>query len=203
MAHHLTSKPASEPNLHELLRQGTASAHQAIGEVPMFKRLFDSDYMEAEYGALLASLLTYHQRLEPLLRRWLGADFARFLDRVDRLEMDLRSFPSAGMSTPRTAAIGWLTHRDGALGALYVLEGSELGGRMIARALAMRFPGKRWAFHRDDFDAGQRWRHFLSFLPTYQEPEPVIQGANSGFASLMQHLTRGQPTAAPDRATQQ
>ena len=124
------------------------------------------------------------------------ATLAPYLDDVDGLEMQARrrtpllaDFAGVGPLPrfPRPAS------RAEALGMLYVLEGSTLGGRLILRMLAdegIRDPD--FAF-LDPYGAetGSRWRSFLSVLARETgEDERRIAEAGQGALCGFEHAER-------------
>ncbi len=83
-----------------------------------------------------------------------------------------------------------------ALGALYVLEGSTLGGQVIARALAGQPwlpPGGLRTFNPYGAETGARWRAFRAgaeALAPAHTHAAVIDGALDAFALLADWLPR-------------
>lgn len=88
--------------------------------------------------------------------------------------------------------------RAEALGILYVLEGSTLGGRIILRALAARGVDDPDLAFLDPYgsETGARWRGFLAVLAreTDEDEERITQacrGARAGFLHAEQLLCEG------------
>jgi heme oxygenase len=150
-------------------------------------------------------------------RRWL----ARFLGIYQPIEARLHAFPewslwgirigelghSIGLrrdlaamnasteefpSAPETALPSLPTFAE-AFGALYVIEGSKLGGRFILRDLASRLgseiEGVTAFFHGHGEHSGVKWNAFRRSLDAFLAQHPlefpnVVAGANSTFASI-------------------
>ena len=73
-------------------------------------------------------------------------------------------------SVPRCIDLPCLATKDRLLGARYVIEGSTLGGRELARGLdALLGPGRvegRRFFNGHGAETGPNWRRFVSELET-------------------------------------
>jgi heme oxygenase len=96
----------------------------------------------------------------------------------------------AGTTTPPAFPIP--ANRAEALGMLYVLEGSTLGGRLILRMLAARGIEDPDLAFLDPYGAetGRRWRSFLSVLSREIDDEEQIGAACRGARSGFQHAER-------------
>lgn len=112
------------------------------------------------YGAFLSGSHAFRAALEPQLAR--GTDW-RIQPLAPLIAQDL-----ADLGQPVPRAVGTVVLRDPAAqaAACYVLEGSALGGRLIARrAAALGFTARHGARHLAVQTAsGMRWRQFLDWL---------------------------------------
>ncbi len=187
--------PHARP-LAERLRVESASAHRAVERrVDLDARLGS---VEA-YTELLAALHPFYRALETALRRtsgWDTLDPPIDLDarrRSHLLAADLRALGRArpldvGFPCPPLAGLA------GALGALYVLEGSTLGGALVARRAARTLdltPGRGLRFFTaGGAERGERWRAFRRSLAYFAEGpgrsshDDVVAGALATFAAL-------------------
>jgi heme oxygenase len=80
-----------------------------------------------------------------------------------------------------------------ALGAMYVIEGSSLGGKLIAQHLTARgVPGNQCSFFRGDMSDTKRWRDFRKLLNeqllTQDHLTDAVDGAESMFALFIHEL---------------
>jgi heme oxygenase len=126
-----------EPNSRMAqLRAGTRSAHARIETAPALVRLVAEDLSRPEYIVILQHLQALHTYLEPALAAALETLplAAAMLDgsRPRRLAEDLAWFGAPALPPPPLPTI---SGPAAALGALYVIEGSGLGGRVIGRHL--------------------------------------------------------------------
>ena len=128
----------STEGLHGRLRAATAEAHHAL------ERDLDWEARIATlrgYRDLLAGFYGFHAGYEPAIGRALAdEDLFGPRRRLERLDGDLRGL---GLDRPAIAALPVavpiaMGGPAAALGALYVLEGSTLGGQVIRQALERR-----------------------------------------------------------------
>ncbi len=179
----------------EHLRTATESAHASIERVPALRRLLSPDLTVDDYVATLRHLRAFQGSLEPLLAlRLRGASLAeRLLDghQLAALDADLAWFHAVPLQPPLLHAPASLA---AALGALYVLEGSNLGGRVIgkhvARTLGVR-PGSGGSFHcgLGAQDARGRWQILKEAMRAEVDLaglafEPVTTAALATFGAL-------------------
>lgn len=134
----LLPKGVESADLPTALRAATRELHHAVDHHPLLAPLLRSGLDRRHYGQVLRALLWLHQPLQASL----AAGIARFgggyelADRVAWLRADLgflgvaADLPAEAWQAPVAA-----TPRELA-GMLYVVEGSMLGGQVIARQLA-------------------------------------------------------------------
>lgn len=171
------------------LRERTREEHALVEQrIDAWARL-DS---LAGYGGLLALLEGFLAPIE--------AELAPHVERPNvpgrlrggwrRAEALRRDLGLLGLEPLRRAAVVPApAGRDEALGAWYVLEGSRLGGRLLAREARRRLPAvaaATGALEADDPAAG-RWPAFCDWLdgPTgVHRAEAGLAGAQATFAAL-------------------
>lgn len=154
----------------------------------------------ARFTALLIQFWGFHAASEPAIRRH-GAS-AHLMGGRYRLDILARDLQSAGLSSgeiealPQCAAAGRLCLSvEGALGSLYVMEGSTLGGRLISRALSEVSwlpPGGLVYFNPYGSRTAAMWRGFQSELTAHSSPaaDPLIEAsALDTFAVLHDWLS--------------
>ena len=121
--------------LHARLRAATAAEHDGLErDLDWQARVASLD----SYRGLLARLRGFHAAYEPAIGRALGDDaFFGPRRRLARLDADLSylGLDAAGIAALPAPPPVVLQDRAEALGALYVLEGSTLGGQVIARQI--------------------------------------------------------------------
>ena len=180
--------PIPPTRLRSRLRDATAHAHARVDTL-----MADAFGDDRGYRAYLAGMHAFVAALMPAVRaqaetlRWPLPDW------IGLLRDDLASVRVEAMHDIAPLAAGG---RAQALGALYVMEGSSLGARMLvrqARALG-HGPSDGAAFlhaHADGEDA-RRWPRFLALLESNDTPgtgEPACAAAIEAF-QLAEHCLR-------------
>ena len=152
------------------LRKATRREHAAAEDTAVMRALLEGRLGAAGYIQLLLGYRTLYSHWETQQSRWLSGDLAvagwQYRSRLPAIESDLRALgatPPTGTSasTPlppdEQPAPAW--------GWLYVVEGSALGGQVIARRLAAGFPGHAHQFFNHGHGHGQpSWRQFQAVL---------------------------------------
>ena len=175
------------------LRALTAVEHERL------ERRFDLDARlrsPASYVLLLERMLGFYRPLEeriaPFAAPIAGLGFA---DRrkAQRLVDDLEAVgaPRSAGPLPEATRLPSVTSADQALGVLYVLEGSTLGGALIAQQARLRL-GVTPAIGASFFasygpSVGSRWRAFGAVVETHTggtPSPPMAAAAVACFADL-------------------
>lgn len=123
-----------------MLRQATAPAHRQLERVPVLARLFADDLSRDELAGVLAGMARVHLALEPVLAASAAAAAVGYRPRLELLRagLDLLGHPLPPPHEADLAPLA-LARPARAWGALYVVEGSILGGQVIRRQLLARF----------------------------------------------------------------
>jgi heme oxygenase len=192
------------------LRAATESRHRRL-DGSLRLAAADADY--DDYVAYLAALSGWLRAVEPAMleRAWPAAlQAARRAGKSGWIRRDLEAARRAGVAVPPIAACDDLPDLRGsdayALGVLYVIEGSQLGGRFMAKRFAQAFPDRDFAYlsgYGDD--TGALWKSFLDFMTAQlaaQGPmDEAVRGACDAFDTLGRWLSaRGQFTGNLDWA---
>ena len=113
------------------LRQVSRAVHEQVDQA--YSRFSLSD--PESYGAFLQA----HAKVLPVVEQWLATqhELPSWQGRTDLLQRDLKAL---GHALPM--ALDWQPPEasGGALGALYVLEGSRLGGKMLSAQVGDGLP---------------------------------------------------------------
>lgn len=186
-------RASGEGGARAALRTGTEAVHLRLHGLPLFHALAQGRLTRDGYAALLRRMLGFHAPLEARLGEVAGLD-AFGIDVAARrrshlLRADLASLgetteaPMAPLRAFGTAAQ--------ALGALYVAEGSTLGGRHLARALDTLLPpgieGRRFLLGHGERH-GEMWRTCCAALEvcdaTPAGRADMLRGAEDTFAAF-------------------
>ncbi|AZR32693.1 biliverdin-producing heme oxygenase [Xanthomonas vasicola] len=179
---------AVPPSAALALRHATQDAHRLVEAVPLMQALGQGQIDSAAYAQILRRhhglLAGFEAQLSDWLTTLVGNGW-HYRRRVPALREDLRALgqqPDLPVALPSVAddAARW--------GMLYVIEGSQLGGRMIARSVRKQQPALAGALRyfelADDDPAG--WRRFQAALErrldTPSARDAAIDGAQAMFA---------------------
>jgi heme oxygenase len=179
------------------LRARTAPLHT---QAEALLGLPDSVYNRQDYCRLLERLFGLYEPLEQVFRSF--DDWTRIglalegHPHVARLSDDLIALGSDPRRVPRVPAtmLPELPSFPHALGALYVLEGSLLGGRIILRALEPRLgsiiAGATGFFTGHGAQAGPIWQAFRATLDSFDRLRPgvredVLLGAENLYRAML------------------
>jgi heme oxygenase len=170
----------------DLLRARTATHHDAMeSDLRIEERLFGVDTR----GPLIAGYNTFYSECEAVLRPhlWDMSDLtfsSRFRSRKVQGGAK-RAGSGYPLVDPVFPAVGT---RAEALGAMYVLEGSTLGGKIILKTLQSRGVSTDELHFLDPYgtDAGALWRAFLRVLERETAPDQTamnecVSGAIKAF----------------------
>ncbi|MBX3532701.1 MAG: biliverdin-producing heme oxygenase [Rhizobiaceae bacterium] len=169
-----------------VLREATRDAHERL------ETRFDAVSLLASPDTRMATIEAYaamhdaaERGLEPLLGEVEGLSF----DERRRRELGRYAHTHIGPAFPTP------TSRPEALGLLYVIEGSTLGGRIIRRTLAGQGIDEAILSFLDPYGdrAGEFWKNFVSVLEretggSEEAQSQAMRGAVCGFAFAEQML---------------
>lgn len=174
------------PEIVARLRAATGPAHARLeAALGLVERVADP----AERRRLVARFLALHEGAEARLAPWLAGQAGLEPDsrmRASLIRADLALLGGAAETrAPPAPEIGSLGQ---ALGWLYVLEGSTLGGKTIHRALETRRLDARGLSFLNPYGeaAGERWRAFVAELDRLHrngatDGDEVVAGGVEGF----------------------
>lgn len=195
-------KPSQTPQ--QQIKAATQELHRSIETLPLMSLLMSEDIDLATYRQILKRLYRLHLATESHIYSALSYMKPAELQqghRISYLEADLRELGVCNEN--RQDALSNKYWRDSicgpaqALGALYVLEGSRLGGKLIARqvqqkpelAVATRF------FSASSDEKSGQWKsflmHFNHCLDSSEKLEQATRGAAETFQLFQQML--GEP----------
>lgn len=193
----VSSRRDSPPAVLAALRQATGDLHRKVESlVPLLRADFD----QVQFARWLNLMHPLYEVLDSVIENQdlpsrIGWRYVRRSDLITRDLSLLTEFHFAPAPAPtylydRLGA----THR--ALGALYVIEGSALGGQVLHKALAKRIP--MVANHGSLFlaphglDTKARWGEFIECLGAHTDDESaipdVIEGASMTFAAVAERI---------------
>ena len=194
--------PHTMTSLHQALRAATRSDHDRTEALPLFELVLGGQIGRTAYQAYLQVLRAWLRSLPTPLASWpapLKAQWEFSVPvRLGWLDADLRGLgvdPASDCSggtnlQPMAMAMAMA---EAVWGMLYVVEGSALGGRVLARRIMdSQLPIRYLEGHREQ--TGAYWGSFLNRLEhgvDASKPELLqecLMGARQAFAALAQDV---------------
>jgi heme oxygenase len=178
------------------LRQATRGLHASVESA---LAVLETTWTPATYRNLLLRFHGFHRPLDERLTARLvdgSLGTVRFQPRAELLEEDLAKLGGAGLppgANPRCDVLPPLATPEEAMGCLYVLEGSALGGRVILpwviRCLGPESGCRHRFFNPYGSLTGARWGEFCAALEAFSKrtdrPNRVVDGAMGTFDALL------------------
>ncbi|MBE7176180.1 MAG: biliverdin-producing heme oxygenase [Mucilaginibacter polytrichastri] len=187
--------------LTEILKEETRTPHQQLEKLLML-RLKNMSTTE-EYASVLADFYGFMHPLEKKIDAFIGTDILPDYEerrKSDALAEDMRTFGISGgeKGTVPEAELPKIRNAGEAMGALYVLEGSTLGGKILTEMISKKLKmdtGKGFSFFSSYGDRViEMWKRFQQTLNAlYTAPEErraVVAAANHTFSGFHQWLKK-------------
>ncbi|GGG31740.1 biliverdin-producing heme oxygenase [Hymenobacter glacieicola] len=178
------------------LRHETRAVHEALEQLPFNQALGNGTITEALTRQFLARLYGFVAPFEAQLQskeELLGPAWE--LPRRYRAQLLRQDLPDTG-TLPLVPELPPLATRAQLLGAMYVLEGSTLGGQVIARQLAKAGIPARAYFSGHAEQTGPLWKTFVGLLTQAATPDnadDIVASASLTFQRLHAWLEQAQP----------
>lgn len=166
------------------------------------RAIFSETFSMLHYRKLLRGLLEFHLSFEREIFDHLPRDFATKLEhrrKAHLLRADLQALEACVAVTSDGIILNFRSLAE-RMGALYVLEGATLGGKIIRKHLLARFGGRvepAISFYTGyGKRSGAEWRSFGEMLGGMFDNADsttqanVVAGANATFSALQRHLER-------------
>lgn len=181
--------------LRSKLKLATSQAHTDIESNPVLARLTSSDLTREQYTGILLRYFGFFDPLEDRLQethvKQIVPDFSSRL-RANRIASDLLSLGLSDVElreAPRCENLPDVSSLSRAMGVLYVIEGSRLGGMLIAKHLKqLDFYNEDAAsfFTEDPQAVSARWKSFIEILETRTDfdESQVVAAAKETFEKL-------------------
>ena len=179
--------PIIELTVSERIRESTFEKHKEAEEVLM--SILRKIRTREDYTRILECFYGFFQPLQQQIRRYIHPGDLHDIDErrtSDKLLRDLESLGSVAESLPVCRHLPRISSKEEAFGALYVLEGSTLGGRVISRLLAAVSSANLNNNHLHFFNGygeqtGSRWKYFKEVLNQQPNDEELVNSARETF----------------------
>jgi len=177
--------------ISSILKEETKQEHDKTEETLQSKKIFDRSYTLEDYKELLIHNYFLISKYEPQVNKLLSSYPELKLNvrtKINAIARDLSDL-GVGINSDNSAAND-LNNEAEAFGALYVMEGSTLGGNVIVKQLR-----KNPAFENITFNyfgiyaekTGLLWQEFKAFLDekiNEKDYESCISGARKAYQIL-------------------
>lgn len=184
-------------NLLDSIKERTKEDHQSVEKV-LITELKSLSSLE-EYGHLLERLYAFYKPLEDEIQLAIDTTFISDISarkHTERLLQDIHAI-HASFKPDTTFNPLSISSTSYALGILYVIEGSTLGGqiivKMLDKQLSVTSVGAHTYFDSYSEETQKMWTSFkdsmLKIEATINEEE-MIRGAKETFSALQSHLTQ-------------
>jgi len=192
---------ATTPSFLENLRSTTAQSHTALEALPISASIMDPNVTNEDYSLYLDLMHDVvkdaEENIFPALK-----DIITDLDERNKSHLLHKDLEKLGVTTksntqkPMSASLE-NTSKAFALGIMYVVEGSSLGGRVILKNInaALGHDIETGASYFGGYagQTGSYWKNFLGMLTQYEaannNADEIIAGADYAFKAISRHFT--------------
>lgn len=172
------------------LRRHTATAHADLERSDF---ILPSTKNRTTYARLIGAMLSFQTAIEQEFRRFEAVLAARGLHMKERYKADLLHAESLDLDSPcvdrPVLRFPSVSH---AAGGVYVMEGSTLGGTVIAKSILTHLNHVSRYYGCYGRDTHQRWRSTSQLLNEFAENDrevaAMVGGAVATFSALRRHL---------------
>lgn len=191
-------EPTSSLTFLDNLRQKTSESHVFLESLPVSKSIVDPSISKESYALYLNLMLDVTLALEkeifPVVE-----PFVQDVDERKKSEHIKNDLKNIGFErTPRTFL--FLNSEENspafAMGIMYVVEGSTLGGRFILKNVSekLNLDETNGASYFSGYGnkTGSFWKNFLANLTDFETSknaeDEIIEGADFAFKKIAEHL---------------
>lgn len=197
----LNNQHTNEASLRGRIKELTAPFHEELETTPIAIRLASGTIGRDEYGLYLERIAVLHHTLEPLfstMNEWkkYGIDPIQ-RSRLHLLDNDLSALGKVIPNKRNIKQLDIPLNFATAVGMMYVLEGSTMGGRILTQKLSYivgsnGIPCTSY-FRAYGDDTMKMWAEFCQFLDQFGTENPklvsqVILGACAMFLMIKKEM---------------
>lgn len=187
-------------NLRDELRAKTANSHKNLESLSLSQAIVSPKVTKEEYALYLSLMHDIQEKME-----------MEIFPLLENIILDLDNRKKSHHILADLNAIGFQKKKSGktlffpsqissafALGMMYVIEGSTLGGRFILKNIetSLDYNLENGASYFNGYGAktGSIWKKFIDFMEDYEtnngNQEEIINGANFAFTMVGEHLSK-------------
>ncbi|UYL09417.1 biliverdin-producing heme oxygenase [Bdellovibrio sp. SKB1291214] len=184
-----------KPAVMMTLKESTMDLHK---EIEQYMPVFRSDFDVSKYQDLLGKMYNFYSAFENNLKSSLDSqgvsEFYQDRFKTPRIEADLQSLDAKPLVKPVTD-LPSIDSLPAIAGALYVIEGSSLGGQVISKHLHENLklePEQIRFFGGYGPQTGKRWQEFQKWMGTLdfneEDTQVAVASARDTFRSMLNCL---------------
>lgn len=189
----MAAKPTTSlPSIVAEMRERTARAHAALEASDL---VMPATRNRARYAQLIGAMLSFHRCIEAQFRTFETAMRSRGVEMNGRYKahlLEAESIVVCGHAASEPEVTFASAHE--AMGGLYVMEGSTLGGMLIARSVSGHLAIESRYYGCYGEATALQWREMKAQLDaapaTREERDAMCRGAEATFMALRAHLER-------------
>ena len=175
------------------LKNDTKAAHVRVEKV-MVKELKAINSLE-DYGKLLERLFLFYNPLESKVHQYIDQAILPDIEKRKHTQWILNDLKALDytINTSTESKTQQITSTAYAVGVLYVMEGSTMGGQIISKMLKKQLGANTSTYYFDSYsdETMDMWLSFKNSIAQYEthlDKEEVFKGANETFSSLKEWL---------------
>jgi heme oxygenase (biliverdin-IX-beta and delta-forming) len=185
----------------DLIRQSTADLHFQLEQTELTKKLMSETVTVENYTQYLSFMLAVVDFTEKNIFPIIGSVISDADERrkADLIRNDLQQLPAAAAEIPAFDLSNQNLSLPFALGVMYVVEGSSLGGRFILKHISSKLdigPANGGSYMNGYAEStGVKWKLFLQQLERWlaeheQDAQQVIEAARHAFSAIYDHFKK-------------
>lgn len=185
----------ASPTVAQVVKTETAVLHQEVEQL-LIPRLSAIQSLK-DYAAILQSFYTFYLPIEKAIQQQISSSLLLDIEkrRTANLIADDLAFLGVPVSKQYCDHLPEIKSIAQAFGAMYVLEGSTLGGKMIAKMLARNSAysissGALNFFQGYKEATGMMWTAFVNVLNQQTDTDTIVHAANETFYHLKSWLQK-------------
>lgn len=180
------------PSTLTVLRERTAALHDELEHSDL---VLPATRERARYRTLIGAMLAFHDGIEPEFRRHEASLTQRGIEMSGRYRTETLRRESTQISSPTLPPVELQFESAAhAAGGVYVMEGSRLGGLVIAKSVRRHLAHESAYYGAHGAQTAERWRATCAQLDAFAESaaevEAMAAGANQTFTALHGHLAQ-------------
>jgi len=185
----------ASPTVAQIVRTETAILHQEVEQllIPRLNAIQSLD----DYTTILQSFYTFYLPIEKAIQQQISSSILPDIEkrRTAKLIADDLAFLGVPVNKQYCDHLPEIKNTTQAFGVMYVLEGSTLGGKMIAKMLARNsvYPipsGALNFFQGYKEETGIMWTNFVNVLNQQTDTDTIVHASNETFYHLKSWLQK-------------